>query len=35
VEEGAEAAVIIDGRVPHGVLLEMFTEHGTGTLIRK
>jgi acetylglutamate kinase len=34
VEEGAEAAVIIDGRVPHGVLLEMFTEHGTGTLLR-
>ncbi|MDA0655146.1 MAG: acetylglutamate kinase [Proteobacteria bacterium] len=35
VEEGAEAAVIIDGRVPHGVLLEIFTEHGTGTLIKK
>ena len=35
VEDGAEAAVIIDGRVPHSVLLEIFTEHGSGTLIRK
>ena len=34
VEDGAEGAVIIDGRVPHGVLLEIFTEHGSGTLIR-
>jgi acetylglutamate kinase len=35
VEAGSEAAVIIDGRVPHGVLLEIFTEHGSGTLIRR
>ncbi len=34
VEGGAEGAVIIDGRVPHGMLLEIFTEHGSGTLIR-
>lgn len=34
VEDGAEAAVIIDGRAPHSVLLEIFTEHGSGTLIR-
>ena len=34
IEDGAEGAVIIDGRVPHGVLLEIFTEHGSGTLIR-
>lgn len=34
VEDGADGAVIIDGRVPHGVLLEIFTEHGSGTLIR-
>lgn len=33
VEEGAEAAVIMDGRVPHAVLVELFTEHGIGTLI--
>ncbi|MGB0920049.1 MAG: acetylglutamate kinase [Alphaproteobacteria bacterium] len=35
VAQGVEAAVIMDGRVPHTVLLELFTEHGTGTLIRE
>jgi acetylglutamate kinase len=30
---GAEGAVILDGRVPHAILLELFTE-GAGTLIR-
>ncbi len=35
VEEGAEAAVIMDGRAPHAVLVELFTEHGIGTLITK
>jgi acetylglutamate kinase len=33
VAGGAEAAVILDGRVPHALLLELFTE-GAGTLIR-
>lgn len=33
VEQGVEAVVIIDGRVPHCVLLELFTEHGVGTLV--
>jgi acetylglutamate kinase len=33
VEAGVEAVVILDGRVPHGVLLELFTEHGVGTLV--
>lgn len=33
VEGGVEAVVVIDGRVPHCVLLELFTEHGVGTLI--
>jgi len=33
VQSGVEAAVIIDGRVPHALLLEIFTEHGVGTLI--
>ncbi len=33
LEEGVDGAVIIDGRVPHAVLLELFTEHGAGTLI--
>jgi len=34
IENGVAAAVILDGRVPHSMLLEMFTEHGSGTLIR-
>ncbi|QLH40571.1 MAG: acetylglutamate kinase [Defluviicoccus sp.] len=34
VTNGVEAAVIIDGRVPHAMLLELFTEHGAGTLIK-
>ncbi len=33
VEAGVEAVVIIDGRVPHCVLLELFTDHGAGTLL--
>ena len=33
IENGVEGAVIIDGRVPHALLLEVFTEHGAGTLI--
>jgi acetylglutamate kinase len=35
VEAGVEAVVIIDGRVPHCVLLELFTEHGVGTLVAR
>ena len=35
VEGGAEAAVIMDGRISHSLLLELFTEHGVGTIIRK
>jgi acetylglutamate kinase len=34
VAGGVEGAVILDGRVPHALLLEMFTEHGAGTLIK-
>lgn len=33
VEAGVAGAVIMDGRVPHSVLLEVFTEHGVGTII--
>jgi acetylglutamate kinase len=33
VEAGVEAVVIIDGRVKHCVLLELFTAHGVGTLV--
>ncbi len=35
VKQGVDAAVIVDGRVAHGILLEIFTEHGSGTLIRR
>ena len=35
VEGGAEAAVILDGREAHAVLVELFTEHGIGTIITK
>lgn len=32
---GAKGAVILDGRVPHAVLLELFTEAGPGTLLHR
>ena len=35
VDLGVKAAVILDGRVPHAMLLELFTPHGAGTLIRR
>lgn len=35
IEKGVEGVVIMDGKVPHAVLLEIFTEHGAGTLITK
>ena len=34
VKRGVRGAVILDGRVPHACLLELFTEGGTGTIIR-
>ena len=34
VEAGCEAAVVLDGRVSHAMLLEFFTARGAGTLIR-
>lgn len=34
VESGCEAAVVLDGRVPHAMLLEFFTARGAGTLVR-
>jgi len=33
VNQGVEAAVILDGRVPHALMLEIFTSHGVGTLV--
>jgi acetylglutamate kinase len=35
VEAGVEAVVILDGRKPHAMLVELFTEHGSGTLVRR
>jgi acetylglutamate kinase len=35
LEQGVEAVVILDGKVPHAVLLELFTELGAGTLFRR
>lgn len=34
VEQGVKGAVILDGRVPHAVLRELFTDGGAGTLIK-
>ena len=35
IERGVEAVVILDGKVPHAVLLELFTDFGAGTLVRR
>ena len=35
LEGGVRAAVILDGRAPNACLLELFTEHGAGSIIRK
>jgi acetylglutamate kinase len=35
VQSGVDAAVILDGRVPHAILLEIFTPSGVGTLVRR
>jgi len=35
LDQGVEGVVILDGKVPHAVLLELFTDHGAGTLIHR
>ncbi len=35
IEAGVEGVVILDGKVPHSVLLELLTDHGAGTLIKR
>jgi len=35
INNGVRAVVIIDGRKPHSILFELFSEQGAGTLIRK
>ena len=34
LDEGVRAVTILDGRVPNAALLELFTDHGTGSQIR-
>jgi acetylglutamate kinase len=34
IRQGVEGVVILNGKVPHAVLLELFTDHGAGTLIK-
>ena len=35
IEKGVEGVVILDGKIPHAVLVELLTDHGAGTLITK
>ena len=35
IKRGVTAAVILDGRIPHALLLEIFTRKGAGTLVRR
>jgi hypothetical protein len=35
LEAGVEGVVILDGKVPHAVLLELLTDHGAGTLVMR
>jgi acetylglutamate kinase len=35
LDQGVEGVVILDGKVPHAVLLELLTDHGAGTLIHR
>ncbi len=35
LEKGVEGVVILNGKTPHAVLLELFTKHGAGTLIKR
>lgn len=35
VNNGVESAVIMDGRIPHSILMELMTDEGAGTLVRR
>ena len=35
INNGVRAVVILDGRKPHSILFELFSDKGSGTLIRK
>ena len=35
LEHGVNNAVIMDGRIPHSILMELLTDEGAGTMVRK
>ena len=35
LERGVEGVVILDGKIPHSVLIELLTDYGAGTLITR
>jgi acetylglutamate kinase len=35
LETGVEGVIILDGKIPHAVLLELLTDHGAGTLMMR
>jgi acetylglutamate kinase len=35
LERGVEGVVILDGKTPHAVLIELLTDYGAGTLITR
>ena len=35
VEAGVECVVVLDGRIPHAILLETLTDEGAGTMVYK
>jgi acetylglutamate kinase len=35
LEQGVEGVVILDGKIPHAILIELLTDHGAGTLITR
>jgi len=35
IEHGVQNVVIMDGRVPHSILLELLTDEGAGTMVKR
>jgi acetylglutamate kinase len=35
IRKGVSKVVIMDGRIPHSILIELFTDEGTGTMVSK
>ncbi len=34
IEQGVKKVIILDGRVPHAILMELLTDQGAGTMIQ-